>query len=229
MAGKDNPALDKEEEGPAPDSVLEAVRDIEVATRDHCKHSQLCHHRRCPRANRSRTGGRPAVSESAAACVGGTTVPIIGSEARLRDELEISFHGQRVKDPHAVVVEIRNTGEAPLREEDFVDPVSVRFEPGAHWMMAVVISDPDDRRVASTKKEESSPSDPTYGTAESVYVHGLFDGDPGDAVPLARVAGVRHLQPFKRDPTLPELVSRVALEVLRASMLGGLVRSRRER
>lgn len=142
------------------------------------------------------------------------TSPMIGSGGRLRGELDILFHGQVVDDPHAVVIEFRNTGDAPLRADDFIDPLTVHFEPGAHWMMAAVVADPDERAVSFSKEGgEVSFRPELLQPTESVYVHGLFDGDPGAPAPSGRVAGVGKLEPLRRELPISELLGRTLLEV----------------
>lgn len=145
------------------------------------------------------------------------TSALIGGDSRLRPELDITFHGQAVDEPHAVVVEIRNTGDAPLRRDDFIDPISVHFEPGANWLMATVVADPDERHVAFEKEGGEVFFRPELlQPAESVYVHGLFDGDPGTAVPSARVAGVTILESLRREQTVTEMLGSAVLEALRS-------------
>lgn len=158
--------------------------------------------------------------------------PVIGRDARLRGELDIRFHGEVVGDPHAVSIELRNTGDVPLRLEDFADPVSIHFEPGAYWLMAAIIADPDERRVSFDKEGGVVTFRPDLlQPAESVYVHGLFDGDPGSAVVSARIAGVKTLDPLRRAPSGAELLGRGILEVLRGitsvSVLGVRIDTRR--
>lgn len=160
------------------------------------------------------------------------TSPMVGRDARLRGELDIRFHGEAVADPHAVVIEIRNTGDVLLRVDDFVDPISIRFDPGAYWLMATVVADPDERSVPFEKEGGVVTFRPELlQPTESAYVHGLFDGDPGEAVPSARVAGVKELDPLRQVPKAADVLGRGILELLRnvtaVSILGVRIDTRR--
>lgn len=63
---------------------------------------------------------------------------LISLSSELRGRVEITLDGKTVKDVHLLVIGIKNSGNTPIIESDFVHPPSVRASKGTEFISAEI-------------------------------------------------------------------------------------------
>jgi hypothetical protein len=148
-------------------------------------------------------------------------VPFITIGADRIPGLRLTVDDRLVEEATVVLVRITNIGNAPLQSSDFEVPISLQFAPGSHVLDAQI----------SEAQPEGLPIEVQRQDAVVTFSRGLLN--PGDTftcrvlvqdskgtyLPMARVAGVRHLDTARPVSVVRSAVMLTAIVVLLVSVL----------
>jgi hypothetical protein len=123
---------------------------------------------------------------------------LLADEAtRLAGELELRFRNSIVKDPYLLLVRLINTGNRPLAEEDFEEPV--RIELDAPVLSAwIAKADPEELTPAvkwQTATVEVSAT--LFNRGDWMALGVLTDGEPKEKRVKVRIIGVKKARKFE--------------------------------
>src|SRR5437879_3661903 len=65
-------------------------------------------------------------------------VPLFNVKDEVKDNFEVRFHGEPVNDATFVSVHIWNSGNIPIEEADFVDPIKLSFGDNAKIIFSTI-------------------------------------------------------------------------------------------
>lgn len=67
------------------------------------------------------------------------STPVLQMHAKVKDQLEITFKGIPVNDPHLVLITLRNSGNVPILPNDYAAPLVFRFRDRAEILSAGIL------------------------------------------------------------------------------------------
>lgn len=72
-----------------------------------------------------------------------TNVPLLNIKDEVKDNFKVLFHGEPVSDATFVSVNVWNSGNAPIEEADFIDPIKLSFGDNAKIIFSSAGSEPE--------------------------------------------------------------------------------------
>jgi hypothetical protein len=125
-------------------------------------------------------------------------VRLLANEAtRLAGELELRFRNDIIKDPYLLLVRLINTGNKPLAEGDFEQPVRIELHAPvlSAWLAK---SDPEELSPKVTWQDTKVEVAPTlFNKGDWVAFVVLTDGEPKETSIDIRIVGVKKSRKFE--------------------------------
>lgn len=136
--------------------------------------------------------------------------PILSITEEVAGQLEILFQGDPVEQVHLIVYRLSNTGNVPIKSEDYERAVGFRFNDDARVLTAEITkTEPRNLNAEISVKEQSIQISPVLlNQRDSILVKALVSNYQKLPYVDGRIIGVKSItqRPEKGDPVKPQIV-----------------------
>ena len=136
--------------------------------------------------------------------------PLILAEEK-NEDLVVKFKGEKVSDPYLTVIKITNTGETPIRSEDFESPIKISLGNDINILSKnIVEKSPDSLLIKATIINKSLLIDPTLlNPSDSFTIKLITSNNEPDIYVSARISGIKEITTIQDNNTELLLVKNV--------------------
>ena len=136
--------------------------------------------------------------------------PLILAEEK-NEDLVVKFKGEKVSDPYLTVIKITNTGETPIRSEDFESPIKISLGNDINILSKnIVEKSPDSLLIKATISNKSLLIDPTLlNPSDSFTIKLITSNNKPDIYVSARISGIKEITTIQDNNTELLLVKNV--------------------
>ena len=136
--------------------------------------------------------------------------PLILAEEK-NEDLVVKFKGEKVSDPYLTVIKITNTGETPIRSEDFESPIKISLGNDINILSKnIVEKSPDSLLIKATISNKSLLIDPTLlNPSDSFTIKLITSNNEPDIYVSARISGIKEITTIQDNNTELLLVKNV--------------------
>jgi hypothetical protein len=132
----------------------------------------------------------------------------------MKKELEITYKGKKIEDAQLVLIEVSNTGDVPIEEKDYKNPISFDFGEKAQILMAEVTkTDPKDLHASVNIDRNFVILTPLLTNAGDSLTLKIMVSGLGEVIKTSsRIVGVKQLK--EATPTMDISTGLIALSMV---------------
>ena len=122
--------------------------------------------------------------------------PLVRINSEVKDNLQVLFDGNPVKDIQLLIIKIINTGNVSIKSEDYERPLNLNFDENAQILAAEVIeTNPNNIEASANIEEKKVFISPTLlNKGDSLTIKILVNQFNNQISIDARIVGVKEIQ-----------------------------------
>ena len=141
--------------------------------------------------------------------ISNTTVLSVQEAEPIKGRVQVFLDNQPVKDARLAVIEMWNSGNAPIRTEHYSEPITFSFEKGTHILNAEIVETKPKGIQASLQREQHTVTLdlPLLNVHDSLTIKMLLSSFQDDLQVHARIDGVKKI--VNKEDTMQSKTSKI--------------------